>query len=138
MNPEERDFILDKARSLLDWATGAHYCECVVHHGPAKGFRTTRNPECKLCGPGGMISNPGWDGTREHFDALLPQVKSTKCTGTARIRPGDRVGPGGKFSYYAISAKGITLTRDGEPDVSMTWRKILEGLSESAQMEMAL
>lgn len=149
MNPEERTFILDKARAMLDNATGARFCECVKHLGPASGFRTERDPGCRKCGPGGMISNPGWKGTREHFDALLPRVKQCRQQGTAYVYPRDAVGPGGKSSMYWTSDKGIRLVRgwraleveDGthhKSNVAMTWNQIFDGLTAAEQMTLEM
>lgn len=141
MTANERAFILDKARSVLDHATGAHYCECVTELGPAQGFQTKRDPACEKCNYAGLISNPGWDGTREHFDALLPAVKASMSGGTAIVEPGDGVGPGKSCGSYSTGSKGIRLTRgwrgmdvengdQHERDVSMTWTAIFTALTD--------
>lgn len=136
----ERDFILGKARSLLDRATGAHYCECVTHHGPAAGFRTSRNPDCDKCNHGGLISNPGWDGTREHFDALLPQIKSGQSGGTACIEPGTHPRD---CHWYQVDSKALWLCHPSMPgchgntfEFRLTWAKVFDALTEPVQMEL--
>lgn len=139
----EIDFILTKARKMLDHATGARYCDCVTDHGAASGFRRERDPDCQKCdNRSGLISNPPWDGNPETAEPLITHIKAGQCGGTAYVERGDRVGKGGKSSWFQVTAKGMKLTRGDwqkpERDVLMTWAEIVKALATTDQLEMAL
>lgn len=142
----ERNWILDKIRGNLDWATGARYCGCTG--GPA-AYGQGRNPrhDCPDCRGRGLISNPGWNGNPEHFDQLKPAVVAASPGGTALVEPDDGVGPDKNSASYEVSGWGLRLTRGFRWDESgvsyddetgMTWNQIRNGLLERESGQLTL
>jgi hypothetical protein len=138
--PAERDWLLAKARQLLDHATGARKCECAKDKSAAEGLGVTFDPKCDCFR--GYVSNPGWDGTREHFDALLPFIKSSMAGGTACIEPGTHPRD---CHWYQVDSKALWLCHpsvlgsdSNTFEFRLTWNQVFDALTEPAQMELAL